>query len=259
MVETVLGGRDEMPVSVVVRCAGREKLFNGVLDCLLQQTVSPSEILVVMDSNSENETNYVTKRLEPYQNTKLVTLKHEEFSHPYSTNLGVASSKEELVCITNGHSLPISLHWLEKGLHHFEDEEIAGVSGYYFPTKKGTIKQVFHFIEKSVQGTVLFTTINCIIRKSRWREYPFDENLLNLIPETEKLGGEDYDWSLEMVSRGYKIVLDPAFSVVHAHQENIALEIYRNTKNYFVYKRPFERIKRLKRPRKAFKFLKKTP
>jgi len=246
-----------MTVSVVIRCAGREKLFSGVLDCLLHQTTSPSEILIVMDSESENETRFVRRNLENYPDSKLLTFRHEDFSHPYSVNLGVASSKEELVCITNGHSLPTSSSWLESGLKHFEDENVAGVSGFFLPSNKGFEKRLFLLVEEQMKMISWISTINCIIRKSKWKEYPFDENLLNIIPETRKYVGEDYDWTLEMLARGYKIVLDPDFSVVHTHEEDIVFEVCRDLRNYFVYKKLREKIKRLKRPRHAFKFLKK--
>ncbi len=247
-----------MKVSVVVRCAGREKLFCGVLSSLLGQTISPSEILVVMDSKHEKEVRYVKNRLKDYSNTKLLTFRHEEFSHPYSVNLGMESSREKLVCITNGHSMPMSSHWLEKGLRHFEDEKVAGVSGFFLPSDKGFRKRLFYLVEGQMKRISWISTINCIIRRIRWEEYPFDENLLNIIPETKKYGGEDYDWTLEMLSRGYEIILDPDFSVIHFHEENIMLEICRNLKSYFIYKELREKIKRLERPRKAFTFLMKN-
>ncbi len=96
------------------------------------------------------------------------------------------------------------------------------------------------------------STMNCIIRKSIWEEYPFDENLLKLVPETRKYGGEDYDWNLEMISTGYKTVLDPKFSVVHFHEKDLMLEIFRNIRNYFVYEKINRKIKSLKRPRKSY-------
>jgi len=241
-----------MKVSVVVRCADREKLFQGVLDCLHNQTIVPSEILIVMDSKSKQEVKYVDEHLKCYPNSTLLTFKHEDFSHPYSVNLGIASSKENLVCVTNGHSLPTTLHWLESGLRHFRKESIAGVGGFFFPSEKGVAKGAFHLIEVEMKRISWISTINCIIRKSRWEEYPFDESLLDRIPETRKYGGEDFDWTLEMTARGYEIVLDPDFSVVHGHEKDILLEIGRNLRNYFIYKRLREKIKRLERPRQAF-------
>jgi glycosyltransferase involved in cell wall biosynthesis len=243
-----------MAVSVVVRCAGRERLFDGVLDRLLAQTVPPSEILVVMDCDSEEEIEYADSRLKSYPNSKLLTFRHAEFSHPHSVNLGVAASKEELVCITNGHAMPISLRWLEAGSRHFGDERVAGVGGFFLPYTEGLMNNLFYIVEATMERIKWISTINCIISKARWTEYPFDENLLSIIPETGKYGGEDYDWTMEMLSRGYRIVLDPEFSVIHAHEENLALEICRNLKNYFVYKKLRERIKRLRRPRRSFQF-----
>jgi GT2 family glycosyltransferase len=240
-----------MSVSVVVRCVGREKLFRGVLERLTRQTIKPSEILVVMDCDSREEVDYVQKRLGSYSNAQLLFFKHAEFSHPYSANLGVVSSREELVCITNGHSFPTSKHWLEAGLRHFADGKVAGVSGFFLPSAKGIVAKLFYAVEGPLKRITWVSTINCIIRKARWKEYPFDEGLLALIPETRKYGGEDYDWSLEMRARGYKIVLDPRFSVIHAHEISMGSEVCRNLRNYFVYRKLQEKIKRLQRPRHA--------
>lgn len=241
-------------ISVVIRCASREKLFHGVLDRLQHQTIMPSEILIVMDSRNQEEVMYVNRHLKQYPNSKLITFKHEKFSHPYSTNLGIASTKEELVCITNGHAFPISLHWLEDGLKHFKDETVASVGGFFYPSEKGFNRRLYNLIEVQMKRINTVSTINCLIRRSRWQEYPFDENLLRIIPETQRFGGEDYDWTLEMLSRGYRILLDQNFSVIHIHEDDPVLEILRNLRNYFIYKRLCEKIKKLKRPREASGF-----
>ena len=80
-----------------------------------------------MDSYNGTEVEYVSRCLEEYPNTKLKIFGHENFSYPYSVNLGMHFSSEDLVCIINGHSLPISLKWLERGLKYFSDERVAAV------------------------------------------------------------------------------------------------------------------------------------
>jgi GT2 family glycosyltransferase len=244
----------KMTVSVVVRCNGRERLFEGVLARLLSQTVTPSEIVIVMDSDNKREIASVSEGLRSYPASTLLTFEHEQFSHPYSVNLGVASTKEELVCITNGHSMPTTRDWLADGLACFEDQRVAGMGGFFLPSKKRLEKAVFLLAERllAISPASRFSTINCVIRRSRWEEYPFDEHLLTLVPETKRYGGEDCDWALEMLSRGYKIVMNPHFSVVHAHEQDIALEICRNLRNYLVYRRLSKRIKGLQRPRQGF-------
>jgi GT2 family glycosyltransferase len=242
-----------MSASIVIRCVGRERLFSGVLQNLLRQTAAPSEILIVMDSKSAEETRYVRRHLERYPKCRLLTFSHEDFSHPYSANLGVAHAGEELVCMTNGHSLPVSYNWLERGLKHFDDENVAGVSGFFLPSSEGLGKNLFYLVEGPMKQINWISTINCVIRKSRWKEYPFDENLPGIIPETREYGGEDYDWTLEMLSRGYKIVMDAEFSVIHFHESDFIFEIIRNLRNYFTYKRLREKIKNIKRPRRSFR------
>ena len=246
-----------MAVSVVVRCAGPEKLFEGVLTRLQEQTAVPSEIIVVMDSRSKREVQSVNMGLKDYPGSVLLAFEHEKFSHPYSVNLGVASCHEELVCITNGHSMPTSADWLATGLECFGDERVAGVGGFFLPSKKPLENGVFCLAERllAFSAASRFSTINCMIRRSMWEEYPFDENLPNLIPETRRYGGEDYDWALEMLSRGYKIVLHPRFSVVHTHEEDIALEVYRNLKNFLLYWKLSKRIRSLQRPRQGSRFI----
>ena len=93
--------------------------------------------------------------------------------------------------------------------------------------------------------------MNGIIRKSLWKEYAFDESLPELIPETRRHGLEDYDWSMGMKNRGFKVVIEPLFSVYNSHESGLR-EVLRNFRNYFAYFRIQRRINRLNRPRTSY-------
>jgi hypothetical protein len=54
-----------------------------------------------------------------------------------------------------------------------------------------------------------------------------------------------------MVARGYRIVVDPLFSVFHSH-ENWLDELERNMKGYFTYRRIQQKINSFERPRDSF-------
>ncbi len=254
-----------MKISIVVRTRDKEKYFDCLLEDLALQTIQASEIVVVDNYSTEEELRALESNLHEivrkcfrHGRTKfiLVALSDDEFSHAYSTNLGVHMTENELVCITNAHSLPLSLHWLQDGISHFEDDKVAGVSGFFIPHRERVagkkINDVLYYLsQKMVLRQDWCSTINCIIRKSLWERYPFDENLPKIIPETKKYGLEDYDWSKEMIARGFKIVVDPAFSVFHSHGETFK-EMKRNVKGYFIYRRIQQKINLLKRPRKSF-------
>lgn len=255
-----------LKVSVVIRTRDVEKHFKSLLRMLMAQTLVPSDIIVVNNYSSKDKLMQmkciVRKMLREARKRKIATkmklalISDEEFSHPYSTNLGVKLAENELVCITNAHSLPVSNFWLENGVNHFRNSKIACVSGYFFPDEKNDVirkvsKAFYYLSERFFLNLNWCSTVNCIIRKSLWKEYPFNEGLPRIIPETRKYGLEDYDWSKEMEARGYKIVIDRNFSVYHSHEEGLK-EVRRNLKNYFVYSRIQKKIDRLKRPRKSY-------
>ncbi|MGB9740375.1 MAG: glycosyltransferase family 2 protein [Candidatus Bathyarchaeia archaeon] len=256
---------EKSKVSVVIRTRNKERCLERLLENLALQTLKPSEIVIVNNYSSqdkrrlfERETSEYFWKLFPHGEIsfKMVALSDVEFSHPYSTNLGVYAAENELVCITNAHSLPISIHWLHDGMRHFRNSMVAGVSGFFLPHSEGNVlgkldSALYYFSQKVVLRQDWCSTINCIIRKSLWRSYPFDENLPKIIPQTKNYGLEDYDWSKEMAFRGYKIVVDPKFSVFHSHGEGFN-EMMRNIKGYFVYRRLQQIINQLKRPRKSF-------
>lgn len=256
-------------VSVLIRTRDVESFFQELLRRLSCQTLQPYEVVVVDNFSSDEKLEEMRKLLlwakrKFFDNAayvKLVPISDEEFSHPYSTNVGVFVVEADLVCITNGHSLPSSDKWLESGVKHFENPEVAGVGGYFSPHRNGTFWEKLAYnswknlneTSKAYIKDNYFSTIGCILRKSLWKEYPFNEKLPNEIPNAGKFGGEDYDWALEMQTRGYKIIVDPKFSVHHSHKETLGQLV----RKYFIWRQIRMEIKLLKRPRKPFTKLEK--
>ena len=252
-------------VSIIIRTRNVERHLFRLLWDLSCQTLKPSEIIIVDNFSSKKElenlnTMLTVARKRFFDNIvpfKLIPIKDCEFSHPFSTNIGVSATDNELVCITNGHSLPTSIFWLANGIKYFKNVEVAGVSGYFIPHKDGSIWErvayglvwsKFNEVMKIYRTDEYFSTINCIIRKSLWKEYPFDESLLEILPETKIFGGEDYDWAQEMIARGYKVIVEPRFNVYHSHGHMFPEIIARNLKWYRIRKK----IGSFKRPRKSY-------
>ncbi|MEM3703404.1 MAG: hypothetical protein QXX79_03155 [Candidatus Bathyarchaeia archaeon] len=250
-------------VSVLIRTRDIENRFPELLCRLSHQTLQPLELVIVDNfsskKNLEEMLRFLSMAKAKFFNgqvcVKLVPIVDSEFSHPFSTNVGVYLSNGEFICITNGHSLPPSDKWLETGISPFKSQ-VAGVGGYYIPHKDGTIWEKIIYNSWSGLNTVSksylkdnhFSTVNCVIRKSSWKEYPFDERLPSTIPYTEKFGGEDYDWAVEMQARGYKVIIDPKFSVFHSHGETLPKLISKHV----IWNRIKSEIKALKRPRESY-------
>jgi GT2 family glycosyltransferase len=251
-------------VSILIRTRDIESLLKPLLLKLSNQTLQPREVVIVDNFSSLDKLEEMRKLLSSAKKNffnddvgfKLIPINDEEFSHPYSANVGVFVADADLICITNGHSLPSSAGWLESGVYHFRNPKVAGVGGYFTPHKDGSLleKLVYNSwkklneISRAYVKDNYFSTIDCILRKSLWEEYPFDEKIPKEIPYARKFGGEDYDWAVEMQTRGYKIVVEPKFSVYHSHGEKLEKLLPK----YLIWRRIRKKIRRLKRPRKSY-------
>jgi len=242
-----------------------ERHLNRLLGELSVQTVRPSELVVVDNFSSETKLDEMTRLLsaakrEVFGNhidMKLVPITDQEFSYAYSANVGISVAEGDLICITNGHCLPLSEAWLESGIAHFSSSDIAGVGGYTLPDKSGTawerlaydwgwrrLNELSGFYAKDA----FFSTVNCILRKSLWQEYPFDESMPEKIHDAGKFGGEDFDWALEMLARGRRVVVEPRFDVFHSHGESLSQLFPR----YLAWRRIRRTIRSLRRPRESY-------
>ncbi len=131
-------------ISVIIRMRDLESGMYDLFNMLSKQTIEPSQLVIVDNYSSKEKQKEIKDSLlsmkkEIFKNdvqTKLVFLSDNEFSHPYSTNLGVHEANNELVCITNGHSLPISFTWLEDGIRRLEDPNVAAVGGFSIPRRR---------------------------------------------------------------------------------------------------------------------------
>ena len=196
-------------VSIVIRSKNEERTIGKLFEKLKEQTYTNTEVILV-DNESIDKTVEVAKK---HKVNKIISVKNSEFFHPHSTNIGIKQARGEYVVLTNGHCFPMSDTWIEDGLKSFTDLQVAGIDGHYFSGSNATTWQKDQeklwkeVKQERLEGEHISTT-NAMIRNSLWQEYRFDESL----PECE-----DYDWSQEMRSRGYKIVKDPRFNVIHDH------------------------------------------
>lgn len=226
-------------VSVAIRTGNIEKHFRELLLRLSRQTLHSSELVVVDNFSSKRKLNDMVNLLlltkkKFFSNqiyVKVVPVTDKEFSHIYSTNVGVFVVDCDLVCITNGHSLPVSEVWLESGVAYFRNLKVVGVAGYSSAHEDGSVWEKLGYEwgwkrPNELSGAYVkddfFSTVNYVLRKSLWEEYLFDEKLSDEIAQARKFGREDYDWATEMLARGYKIVVESKFDVYHSHGEKLS-------------------------------------
>lgn len=216
-----------MKASVIIRTHNEEKTIGKLLDRLKNQTFKDFETILVDNSSTDNTLKIAKK----YKIDKFINIPEGKFSHPKSLNDAIKIASGELIVITNGHSVPFTNSWLEDGIRNFENPKIAAITGYY--TNGDSPKSFWVRMGKSNM-----TNTNSIIRRKLWESYHFDEKME---------GGEDYDFSEEMLSRGYEVIKDPKFSVSHYHVvDDERKKLWGEYRNYVhAKKRPSPIIHRL--------------
>lgn len=200
-----------MTCSIIIRAYNEEKHLGRLLEGISQQTIKDVEVILV-DSGSTDSTVSIA---EAY-GAKVVHIRPEEFTFGRSLNLGVKSATRELIVIASAHVYPVYPDWLETLLHPFENDKVALTYGKQRgpDSAKFSEQQIFHqwYPDKSNlnQSTAFCNNANAAIRKSVWRQNPYDETLTGL---------EDLAWAEWAKSQGYVIAYAAEAEIIHVHNE----------------------------------------
>jgi len=207
---------------VVIRTKNESSHIADVLGALSQQAYKNFEVVVV-DSGSKDNTLEQVNSFVGKLNIKVLRIKPEDFSYPYALNYGIEQSNAtKYVVIISGHSIPVSTTWLQDGIDSLNaGDKIAGVYGYMKPLPDGSFwdRVVMSYwgpffrgkrtaIRHMSMGVLGFT--NAIIRKDLWEQRKFNE--------AYGAGGEDGEWAGYWISKGYAVVRDSRFTVMHSHK-----------------------------------------
>jgi rhamnosyltransferase len=200
-----------MKVSIIIRCLNEEKHIGKLLAGILEQTEKDVEIIVV-DSGSTDATLSIADRFP----AKIIHIKPEDFSFGYALNVGCEAATGDILLFASAHVYPVYKDWLELMMKPFEDEQIALVYGkqrgnHY---NKYSEHQIFAkwFPDESTahQPHPFCNNANCAIRKSLWKEQPYDETLTGL---------EDLDWAKKIQEKGWRIAYQADATIIHVHEE----------------------------------------
>ncbi len=196
-------------ISVIVRTRNERRWIGRCLAALRHQDCREFEVIVV-----DNESTDGTRDLVGEAGCRLLTISQAEFTHGRSINMGVQESRGEFVAILSGHCIPVTSQWLRRLQLAFSDHDVAGVYGRQEPLPdssdfdKRDLWTTFGLDRRIQERDYLFHNANSMIRRDVWQVLPFDEQIA---------GVEDRDWAKRALSRGYRVVYEPAASVYHFH------------------------------------------
>ena len=200
-----------MKISIIIRCLNEDKHIGRLLSGILEQSYKNIEIIVV-DSGSRDATLTIARQYP----TKIVQIKPEDFSFGYALNVGCAAATGDLLLFASAHVYPVYNDWLELMAKPFENEDIALVYGKQRGDHRNKYSehQVFAkwFPEQSNphQKHPFCNNANCMIRRSLWQQFPYDETLTGL---------EDLAWAKNILAHNFRIAYQAEATIIHVHEE----------------------------------------
>ena len=217
--------------SIIIRAYNEEKHIGRLLTGIMQQTVKDLEIILV-DSGSTDATTAIAGRYP----VSILHILPEDFTFGRSLNEGINHANSEFIVIASAHIYPVFPDWLEQLLEPFDDPEIALTYGKQRGDEKTKFSetQVFEqwFPDQSQRRQVhpFCNNANAAIRRSVWREHPYDESLTGL---------EDLAWANWAVDQGHSIAYIAEAEVVHVHDETPKGVYNRYRREAMAFKRIF--------------------
>jgi glycosyltransferase involved in cell wall biosynthesis len=200
-------------ISVVIRCYNEEEHIGRLLGGLMEQTVIDETEIIVVDSGSTDATVKIASQFP----TNIVSIHPDEFSFGYALNVGCNEADGDVLVFASAHVYPVYEDWLERMAAPFEDPKVALVYGKQRGnhvtrySEHQLFQQWFPDASDWDQDHPFCNNANAAIRRSIWKEVPYDGELTGL---------EDLDWAKRVQDRGYKIVYDADAEIVHVHDES---------------------------------------
>jgi glycosyltransferase involved in cell wall biosynthesis len=197
--------------SLVIRAYNESQHLPRLLEGIAHQTVRDVEVILV-DSGSSDSTVQIAEQY----GARVIHIPSAEFTFGRSLNFGVREATREFVVIASAHVHPVYPDWLESLLRPFDDEKVALTYGKQRgpATAKYSEQQIYHQwypdVSKPDQPTAFCNNANAAIRRSLWKQNPYDETLTGL---------EDVAWGKWAKEQGYKIAYVAEAEVLHIHNE----------------------------------------
>lgn len=218
--------------SIVIRALNEAEHLPALFSGILRQTVQPDQVILV-DSGSADDSVAISEA----HGADIVHIAPAEFSFGRSLNVGCAAATGDILVFVSAHVYPIDEHWLSNLIEPFEDEQTVLSYGCQTGDHRTRFSEIQllrqWFPERSDldQTTPFCNNANCAVRRSEWRDHPYDEELTGL---------EDMHWAQRALARGGRLAYRADAGIVHLHDERFARVRNRYRREAIAHRRIFD-------------------
>lgn len=221
-----IGAKGEELVSIVIRNRNEGASLREVLKSLAAQTYQNLQIVIVDNRSTDDSTKIAGEFA-----AEMISI--DDFTYGKALNQGIARAKGEVIVVLSAHSVPLGRSFLTECVSALEDPTIAAARLIY----SGKRSDVNRWIDPEILTSPSEDFVSkgplasgCVIRRSVWERYPFDETVL---------AAEDKIWGEQVLRAGYSIVSPiPAYYYYNKELSPVA-ELYKNYKELVAIKLEF--------------------
>jgi len=207
-----------MNFSVIVPTYNRLELLKKTLESLFSQQLEGYEIIVVNDGSTDGTHEFLSTLS---AESRIRYCHHPNCGLAASRRAGVNAARGTYVAFTDDDCVAPS-DWLQKIEGHFRDERVAGIGGRavtgnpsnLFAAANDLINEYLKSAVNRPGVIVPFLTGNNIA---------YRRDILNRVGGPDRrfrMGAEDRDLLLRVVSAGGTIMFDPEITVIHYNDSN---------------------------------------
>lgn len=203
-------------VSIIIAARNEEKTVERMLECLVHQTYSHIEIIIINDRSTDRTAQIITEMQKKDSRIQCITISNIDTDLPAKKNAlhrGILVSRGDILCFTDADCFPPP-SWIELMVQQFEPEVglVAGYSPYQLPmslmTQNTIFKNLFyHFISYEEIRAAIWSSGSigwnigwlCTGRNLAYRRTVYDE--INGFEKIKHSVSGDDDLFLQMVRK----------------------------------------------------------
>jgi rhamnosyltransferase len=229
----------DQTLSIIILTKNGGKLFSDVLGRLFACDGLHKAEVIVIDSGSTDATLEYARR---YSQIKIIQISPSEFGHGKTRNLGAQIAAGDILVYLVQDATPVNPNFLTSLVSPFADPLVAATYGRQIPRDSANPVERF-FLGKTYPGfrqvrahdgadpakirSLFFSNVCSAIRRSVWKQIPFDENLIM---------SEDQQWAKQVLQANYHIIYEQDAVVYHSHNYGLRQIFQRNFDSGFSMK-----------------------
>lgn len=177
-------------ISIVIRNKNESKALDTILNMLNSLYLEYIHEIIIVDNNSTDNSLEIASKFK----CKIVSI--DNFSYGRAINYGIAAASSNYILLLSSHSMPVGSHFFYNSIAAIKkDHSIAGIR---FVNSFDNYKRAFNnnfLVNKPLEFGLMAAC--CIISKSVWMNYKFNEDLIAC---------EDKEWSMRVIDSGFRII-----------------------------------------------------